>query len=74
MTALDSLKKRAGLLVAGGLSFALVLFVMRWSAGDPLVQPKSDIGVLIGLVLVAVYFVITDTRDGGKADAPKGLN
>ncbi|MFO1137237.1 MAG: hypothetical protein U1E30_18820 [Rhodoblastus sp.] len=74
MTALDSLKKRAGVLVAGGVSFALVLVVMRWSAGDPLVQPKSDIGVLIGLVLVAVYFVITDTRDGGKADAPKGLN
>ena len=74
MTALDSLKKRAGVLVAGGVSFALVLVVMRWSAGDPLVQPKSDIGVLIGLVLFAVYFVITDTRDGGKADAPKGLN
>ena len=74
MTALDSLKKRAGVLVAGGVSFALVLVVMRWSAGDPLVQPKSDIGVLIGLALVAVYFVITDTRDGGHADAPKGLN
>ena len=74
MTALESLRKRAGVLVAGGVSFALVLVVMRWSAGDPLVQPKSDIGVLIGLVLVAVYFVITDTRDGGKADAPKGLN
>ena len=49
MTALDSLKKRAGVLVAGGVSFALVLVVMRWSAGDPLVQPKSDVGVLIGL-------------------------
>ena len=46
MTVLDSLKKRAGVLVAGGVSFALVLFVMRWSAGDPLVQPKSDIGVV----------------------------
>ena len=74
MTVLESLQKRARILIAGGVSFALVLFVMRWSAGDPLVQPKSDVGVLIGLVLVAVYFVITDTRDGGKADAPKGLN
>ena len=74
MTVLDSLKKRAGVLVAGGVSFALVLFVMRWSAGDPLVQPKSDIGVLIGLALVAVYFVLTDTRNGDAADAPKGLN
>lgn len=74
MTALESLRKRAGLLVAGGVSFALALFVMRWSAGEPLVQPKSDIGVLIGLALVAVYFVLTDTRNG-NADAPKtGLN
>lgn len=74
MTVLESLKKRAGLLVAGGVSFALVLAVLRWSAGDALVQPKSDFGVLIGLVLVAVYFVINDTRNGGSADAPKGLN
>ena len=76
MTALDSLRKRAGLLVAGGVSFALVLVVMRWSAGDALVQPKSDVGVLIGLALVAVYFVINDTRTGGSdAGAPKtGLN
>ena len=74
MTVLDSLKKRAGLLAAGGVSFALVLGLLRGSAGDPLVQPKSDVGVLIGLVLVAVYFVLTDTRNGGNADAPKGLN
>ena len=74
MTILESLKKRAGLLIAGGVSFALVLGVLRWSAGDRLLQPQSDLGVLIGLALVAVYFVITDTRNGGNADAPKGLN
>lgn len=74
MTVLESLQKRARILIAGGVSFALVLFVMRWSAGDPLVQPQADIGVLIGLALVALYFVITDTRNGGDADAPKGLN
>ena len=74
MTVLESLKKRAGLLIAGGVSFALVLGVLRWSAGDRLLQPQSDLGVLIGLALVAVYFVITDTRNGGNADAPKGLN
>ena len=74
MTVLESLRKRAGVLIAGGVSFALVLVVLRWSAGDPLVQPNSDLGVLIGLALVAVYFVITDTRNGGDADAPKGLN
>lgn len=74
MTALESLRKRAGVLVAGGVSFALVLGVMRWSAGEKLLQPRSDLGVLIGLALVALYFVITDTRNGDNADAPKGLN
>lgn len=74
MTVLESLRKRAGVLIAGGVSFALVLGVLRWSAGDKLLQPQSDLGVLIGLALVAVYFVITDTRNGGDADAPKGLN
>ena len=64
MTILDSLKKRAGLLIAGGVSFALALGVMRWSAGEPLLNPQSDIGVLIGLFLVAVYFIIQDTRTG----------
>ena len=74
MTVLESLKKRAHILIADGVSFALVLFVMRWSAGEKLLQPQSDFGVLIGLALVALYFVITDTRNGGNADAPKGLN
>ena len=74
MTVLESLRRRAGLLIAGGVSFALVLVVMRWSAGDRLVQPQADLGVLIGIALVAVYFVINDTRNGGNADAPKGLN
>lgn len=74
MTPLESLKKRAGVLVAGGVSFALVLGVMRWSSGSPLIQPQADLGVLIGLALVALYFVLTDTRNGGDADAPKGLN
>ena len=74
MSALESLRKRAGVLVAGGVSFALVLGVMRWSAGEKRLQPQSDFGVLIGLALVALYFVITDTRNGGNADAPKGLN
>ncbi len=76
MTVLESLKKRATFLLAGGISFAVALLVMRWSAGDALVQPKSDVGVLLGLALVAVYFVINDTRaDGNDAGAPKtGLN
>ena len=74
MTVLESPKKRAHILIADGVSFALVLFVMRWSAGEKLVQPQSDFGVLIGLALVALYFVITDTRNGGNSDAPKGLN
>ena len=76
MTVVESLKNRASFLVIGGASFALALGVTRYSSGEPLVQPNSDIGVLLGLVLIALYFVLQDTRDSGDAgNAPKtGLN
>ena len=74
MTVAESLKKRAVFIGIGAVSFALALGVTRYGAGEPLVQPQSDVGVLIRLALVALYFVITDTRNGGNSDAPKGLN
>ena len=76
MTVIESLKKRAGFLVVGGVSFALALGATRYSSGEPLVQPNSDIGVLLGLALIALYFVLQDTREGGDAGhAPKtGFN
>ena len=76
MTVLESLRSRARFLVAGAASFAVALGVTRYGAGEPLVQPQADIGVLLGLGLVALYFVLTDTRQGSDTGhAPKtGLN
>ncbi|MDE2364678.1 MAG: hypothetical protein KGM42_18530 [Hyphomicrobiales bacterium] len=76
MTVGQSLRKRARLLAAGAVSFALALAVTRWGAGTPLVQPQSDVGVLIGFALVALYFVLQDTRTGPDAGhvSKTGLN
>ena len=42
---------------------------MRWSGGEPLVQPSADIGLVIGFVFVAAFFVMNDTygQRGSKA-------
>jgi hypothetical protein len=66
MTVVESLKRRAGVLGAGLLSFLAVLAVMRASAGEPLVQPSGDLGLVIGVVLVAAIFVVSDRR-GSRA-------
>jgi len=66
MTALQSLKSRAGLLAAGGLSFLAALGLMRYSSGEPLVQPSADLGVVIGLAMVALFFVVSDTRGSAR--------
>jgi hypothetical protein len=41
---------------------------MRGSEGEPLVQPSTDVGLVIGFVFVAAFFVINDTsgRGGSK--------
>jgi hypothetical protein len=72
MTVLESLKKRAGFLIVGGLSFAVALVVIRATGGQPLFQPQSDFGIVLGLVLVAVFFVINDTRSnaGDRSTGP----
>jgi hypothetical protein len=76
MTVVESLKKRASFLVIGGVSFAMALGVTRYGAGDPLFQPQSDLGILLGLALVMLYLVHNDTReDSGSDHASKtGLN
>ena len=66
MTVLESLKNRAGLIVSGAVSFAVVIGGMRFAAGEPLLQPQADLGVLVGIAMVALYFVLTDTRGGGR--------
>jgi hypothetical protein len=76
MTVLESLKKRAGFLVVGGVSFALALGVTRYFGEQPLVQPQSDLGILLGLALVMLFFVHNDTRENSAADhaSKTGLN
>ncbi len=64
MTVLESLKNRAGLLVSGALSFMVVIGGMRFASSEPLVQPQTDLGVVIGIAMVALYFVLNDTRGG----------
>jgi hypothetical protein len=66
VTVLESLKNRAGLIVSGAASFAVVIGGMRFASGEPLLQPQADLGVLVGIAMVALYFVLTDTRGGGR--------
>ena len=61
---LESLEGRAGVLASRALSFIVVIGGMRLAAGEPLVQPQMDVGILIGVAMVALFFVINDTRGG----------
>ena len=65
MTVMESLKARAGLLIGGGLSFVAALALLRAWSGDPIIQPSGDVGILIGVAMVALFFVISDTRGRG---------
>jgi hypothetical protein len=69
MTVVESLKRRARFLAAGFLSFLVVLAAIRWSGGQPLVQPAGDIGLIIGFVFVAAFFVVSDTYRGPNGSA-----
>jgi hypothetical protein len=71
MNALQSLRKRAGMLVAGLGSFLGILAAMRWSSGEPIFQPSGDIGIVIGVGLIALYFVLSDAR-ASKAGPGQG--
>ncbi len=62
MTLGQSLRKNAHFLISGFTSAILVLGLMRWSEDQPLIQPASDVGVLIGAVLVAGFIVFKDLR------------
>ncbi len=63
MTVGESLRKNAQFLLTGFGSAIVVLVIMRWSDGAPLFQPQSDLGIVIGAVLVAGYMVYRDLRD-----------
>jgi hypothetical protein len=66
LTVLESLKARAGLLVSGAASFAVVIAGMRLAGGEALIQPPADAGIVIGVAMVALFFVINDTRGGAR--------
>ncbi len=66
MTALESLKNRAGLIVSRVASFVVLIGGMRLGSGEPLIQPQTDLGIVIGIAMVALYFVLNDTRGGGQ--------
>ncbi len=73
MSPLQSLRNRARMLATGLISFLALLAAFRWSSGEPLVQPSGDVGIVIGVVLIALYFVITDTKAGQAAPkSPSG--
>ena len=69
MNVLDSLRRHGRFLIVGFLSFLAIVAAMRWSEGEPLVQPSADAGLLIGLVFVAVFFVVNDTGGQGGSKA-----
>ena len=66
MTVLESLRNRAGLLVSGAASFVVVIGGMRLASGEPLIQPQTDVGIVIGVAMVALFFVLNDTRGGAR--------
>ena len=66
MTVLESLKSRAGFLVSGAASFAVLVGGIRLASGEPLVQPQTDLGIVIGIAMVALYLVLSDMRGGGR--------
>ena len=69
MSVVESLRRRAGLLAAGFLSFLAILALMRWSGREPLLQPSADLGLVVGFIFVAAFFVINDLhgRRGSRA-------
>jgi hypothetical protein len=66
VTVLESLRNRAGVLVSGAASFAVVVGAVRLAGGEPLAQPQTDVGIVFGVAMVALFFVINDTRGGGE--------
>ena len=69
MSVLESLKRRARFLVAGFLSFLVVLAAIRWSGGEPLLQLDTK---LIA-ALHERYFEIA-VESNGTIAAPAGLD
>ncbi|MBB4199162.1 hypothetical protein CCR94_17715 [Rhodoblastus sphagnicola] len=63
MTVLESLRKNARFLISGFGSAIVLLLVWRAFDGAPLIQPQSDLGIVLGALLVAGYVVFQDLRE-----------
>jgi hypothetical protein len=66
MTVIESLRNRASLIASGAASFVVLVGGVRLASGEPLVQPQTDLGIVIGIAMVALYLVLNDTRGGGR--------
>jgi hypothetical protein len=62
VTVIESLRKNVRFLLSGFASAVVVFGLMRWSNGEPLVQPQSDLGLVLGVILVAAFMVLNDLR------------
>ena len=62
MTVLDSLKNRAGLILSGAVSFVVLIGGVRFAGGEPLVQPHTDVGIVLGVALMTLFLVLNDVR------------
>jgi hypothetical protein len=63
VTVLDSLRKNAHFLISGFVSAVAILLVWRAVDGAPLIQPQSDLGIVLGALAVAGYVVFQDMRE-----------
>ena len=73
MTLLDSVKNCAGFILSGAASFIVVIGAVRLAAGEPLVQPQADAGIVAGVALVTLFLVVKD-RLAGRAMKSSGLS
>ncbi len=71
MTLAQSLRKNATVLSLGFVSAIVALVLMRQSSGEPLFQPQSDFGVVIGAILVTAFVVFKDMRAEQNASSGK---
>jgi hypothetical protein len=63
VTVFESLRKNARFLISGFASAVVVLLVWRAVDGAPLFQPQSDLGIVLGALLVAGFVVVQDMRE-----------
>ena len=74
MTVLESLKNRAGLILSGAASFVVLVGGMRLASGEPLVQPQTDLGIVIGIAMVALFCCSSTMARAYQMRRPAGFD